>query len=123
MFLSYANLRQVKGLLTKNSIIIALTLIIVTLAIIMVVKSGSSDDSNNSIEVHKLNQTISIKQKKIEQLKAQGDSLRISLSALKEDYKQLQGKKDEVRTKYRKVYVYIDHATNKQLDSLIRSNW
>ena len=87
----------------------------------MVLKSDGSDDSNHKVD--KLQQQISTKQKKIKQLTAKSDSLLYVVKGLEVKYESLQNSKNEVKTKYRKVYVYIDHATNLQLDSLIRSNW
>lgn len=108
-------------LVTKNNVILLLIVTIVALCIFLVVKSDSSDDSKHTLD--KLNKQISVKEKKIQQLTAESDSILYSLKVLEEDYHNLQMIKSDVKTTYRKVYVYIDHATNKQLDSLIRTNW
>lgn len=66
-----------------------------------------------------------IKDKEIENslLLQKVDSLLSSTSVLYAQVDSLAALKQKVKIQYREKYVYIDNATNKQLDSLIRSNW
>ena len=51
------------------------------------------------------------------------DSLLTNTSALYAQVDSLSTLKQKVKIQYREKYIYIDNATNQQLDSLIRSNW
>ena len=70
-----------------------------------------------------LEQQIKDKEAKNILLLQKVDSLLTSTNALYVQVDSLTALKQKVKIQYREEYIYIDNATNKQLDSLIRSNW
>ncbi len=70
-----------------------------------------------------LEQQIKDKEAKNILLLQKVDSLLTSTNALYVQVDSLTALKQKVKIQYREKYIYIDNATNKQLDSLIRSNW
>ena len=70
-----------------------------------------------------LEQKIKNKEQENLNLKIEIDSLTFSLKDLSKQIDSLSLAKQKIKILYREKYVYIDKATNVQLDSLIRSNW
>ena len=70
-----------------------------------------------------LEQQIKDKQAENALLSLKVDSLLNQTSVLYAQVDSLSTLKQKIKIEYREKYIYIDNATNQQLDSLIRSNW
>lgn len=83
----------------------------------------SPDITKQQIQLDSLFSEIANKELKITKLEIESNKYIESIDSLKILVEKTKAAKVTVKTKYEKVYVFIDHATNHELDSIIRSNW
>ena len=81
-----------------------------------------SDNSTTS-ELDSLKQVIKTYEQQTKELLAEMDSLKGVNSKLAVKYDSLEKTKVQIKIKYREIYKYIEHASNAELDSIIRKNW
>jgi Na+-transporting NADH:ubiquinone oxidoreductase subunit NqrE len=75
---------------------------------------------------HKINKLITLTQQKDSLIKSyilKEQALNKQLDSLVSRNDSLTSVKEKVKVRYEKVYINIKHATNVELDSVIRSNW
>lgn len=83
----------------------------------------SPDITKQQIQVDSLLREVAEKELKITKLEIKSNKYIESIDSLKILVEKTKAAKVTVKTKYEKVYVFVDHATNHELDSIIRSNW
>lgn len=83
----------------------------------------SPDVTGNQIKIDSLYSSIANKELHIINLNLQSDKHIASIDSLQLLVEDIKTSKTKIITKYEKVYVFIDHANNYELDSIIRSNW
>lgn len=81
-----------------------------------------SDNSTTS-ELDSLKQVIKIHEQHEKDLIADIDSLKRLNSKLVVKYDSLEETKVQIKIRYREIYKYMEHASNAQLDDIIRANW
>ena|SRR6056297_1107497 len=109
--------------MSKNLIIFLLLSIIAIFVVINVLTELPSITDKRNTMIDSLTNQINLrdtliieKQEKIKNLKQQNTDLNFKIDSLK-------NLKKQIITEYEKIYITIDHATNYQLDSIIRANW
>jgi len=83
----------------------------------------SPDVTESQIKIDSLYSAVAYKKQYILELNLQSEKHIASIDSLKLLVEDIRLSKTKVRTKYEKIYVFVDHATNYELDSIIRSNW
>ncbi len=83
----------------------------------------SANITEDQIKIDSLYGAIAYKEQYILQLNLQSEKHIASIDSLQLLVEDIRLSKTKVRTKYEKIYVFVDHATNYELDSIIRSNW
>ena len=81
-----------------------------------------SDNSTTS-ELDSLKQVIKAHEQQTKELLTEMDSLKGVNSKLAVKYDSLEKTKVQIKIKYREIYKYIEHASNAELDSILRANW
>lgn len=74
-------------------------------------------------ELDSLKQVIKLHEQHEKDMIADIDSLKRLNSNLVVKYDSLEETKVQIKIKYREIYKYIEHASNAQLDSVVRANW
>lgn len=109
---------------TNNILIVFLVIIIVILFFynsynnIITVSSSDYDK-----EVKQLKNQIKLYEVTINRFIIETDSLDHIVFKLNKTNDSLESIKQNVKHVYHKIYIDINHASNKQLDSIIRTNW
>jgi len=83
----------------------------------------SPDVTKQQIQVDSLLSEVALKKIDIAKLKVKSNEQIASIDSLILLINKTKASKATIKTKYEKIYVFVDHATNHELDSIIRSNW
>jgi hypothetical protein len=107
--------------MSKNSIVYHIVILILCIICIIKVFNKDVEEFDNSVE-QQLRRDIELlieKQTHWETLAIKYYNSADSLLKIKDS---LANSKLIIKTKYEKIYIVIEHASNKQLDSIIRTN-
>lgn len=104
----------------SNTIAIVMLTILICLACYSLWFKSSIDSSTVISDLEASNKQY---EQLVFKLLKQSDSLYKVNVVLREKYDSLDSAKTNVKIKYHEIYKYIDHASNAELDSIIRKNW
>lgn len=104
-----------------------LSLLFITLIVVAVLATKNRVETKVSLDYHhRINKLINLTQQKDALIKSyilKEQALTKQLDSLISRNDSLTSVKQKVKVRYEKVYINIEHATNVELDSVIRSNW
>ena len=107
----------------SSTISIILLMFLIGLSIYAVWPKHSDQSSSTESKLDSLNQAIKQHEQQEINLLYTIDSLKYQNMKLRLSYDSLETVKTQIQIRYHEVYKYIDHASNAQLDTLIRQNW
>jgi predicted RNase H-like nuclease (RuvC/YqgF family) len=107
----------------KNNLATILLVVIVALVLYIIWGQPSTPKDDYEREILKLEEVIDSYKAVITTLDSKSDSLMDINNMLLSKNDSLNKAKVKVKTQYREVYITINHASNYQLDSVIRANW
>tara|TARA_R110002167_G_scaffold46546_1_gene138752 strand:- start:452 stop:814 length:363 start_codon:yes stop_codon:yes gene_type:complete len=115
----------------KETLIVVFKILILTILSLVFLFIGktcsnsyqSPDITGDQIKIDSLYSVIAYKEIDILNLKVQSQMYTVSIDSLNILVRKIKSSKARVKTKYEKIYIFVDHATNNQLDSTIRANW
>jgi len=104
-----------------NIVLVTLILIILVQSIVLVFRTGRSNPQTNDVQA--LKEQVKVKESQVKFWEEQANDYKTLADKAIAKSDSLEKLKPIVKHFYHETYKFIPSASNKQLDSLIRSNW
>lgn len=101
----------------------AIIILIIIIILILFIPYDDSNSRDMQAKIDSLESQIFITDKLISKQNSLIDRLYGINDSLIEINDSLIRNEQQIHESYAPVYIYIEHATNKQLDSIVRTNW
>lgn len=109
--------------INKNVVIIILLIIVSIFVYAHIFRGSEPQTDEHQPKIDSLEQAILLKDSLLDQYQTEFDSIYNAVQQIQDENDSLTEVKQKVKTEYETIYVNLNGASNKRLDSLIKTYW